>query len=158
MPYTPLNPGIKIRVRADRRAKDRAAAAVAAGQRWEFRRGMYGNTYEVVDHENFRWYRQDRPVHNQGDLFEGTLPFCCDYCRQIVDEIDHVNYEMIYEMKVRPKLPTAAWSRSLIPLKYARCVACQNGPLPFPSALVGYHLTELRQNGEVILRQERKES
>lgn len=156
MPYQCMNTGIRLNVRADQRAKRRSAEKVAAGDRWEFVRGMYGNVYEVVDHERFRWYRQDRPVDGQGDVFEGFLPFKCDYCQEIVDTISNVEYKAVYWYYVRPKLPNADWKQSVVRVKFSRCEACKYGPLPFPKKMIGYHMTELYQDEELIYTQERR--
>lgn len=156
MPYRCMNTGLKLNVRADKRAQRRSAEKVANGERWEFVRGMYGNVYEVIDHEGFRWYRQDRTVDGQGDVFDGYLPFKCDYCKQIVDRVCHVHYKAVYWYYVRPKLPTAEWKQSYIQVKFSRCKACKHGPLPFPWDMVGYHMTELYQNGLLIYTQEKR--
>lgn len=156
MPYVCMNKGMKLNVRADQRAKQRSSEMVAAGQRWEFVRGMYGNVYEVVDHERFRWYRQDHPIDGQGDLFEGFLPLQCDYCGSITDNVKLVHYHSVYWFKVRPKLPTAEWKQSFVDVKFCCCEACQYGPVPIPSGLIGYYMTELYQDGKLIYTQERK--
>lgn len=156
MPYKCMNIGIKLNVRADQRAKRRSAEKVVAGERWEFIRGMYGNVYEVVDHDRFRWYRQDRSVEGQGDLFEGFLPFKCDYCQQVVDRIGQIQYTGVYWYYVRPNLPTAEWKQSYVDVKYACCSTCCSGPLPVPKELIGYHMTELYQDGRLIFQQERR--
>lgn len=157
MPYVCMNKDMKLNVRADQRAKQRSAEMVAAGQRWEFRRGMYGNVYEVYDHERFRWYRQDHPIDGQGDLFEGFLPLICDYCGSITDNVKLVHYRSVYWFKVRPKLPTAEWKRSFVDVKFCCCDKCQHGPLPIPSGMIGYHMTELFQDGRLVYMQERKQ-
>ncbi|MGG3278967.1 hypothetical protein [Paenibacillus solani] len=156
MPYQCMNTGIKLNVRADKRAQRRSAARVAVGERWEFVRGMYGNVYEIVDHECYRWYRQDRAVDGQGDVFEGYLPFICDYCNQIVDTIDHVEYKANYWYYTKPKLPNAKWRQNTVQVKFSRCEACKHGPLPFPREMIGYHMTELYQDAKLIYTQERR--
>lgn len=156
MPYRCLNIGLKLNVKVDRRQARRAAARVAAGERWEFQKSMYGHITEVFDHERFRWYRQDLPVDGQGDLFEGYLPFKCDYCKQIVHEVSHVVYQSIYWFLVRPSQPTREWKRSVIDVKFSRCTACSHGPIPFPGGLIGYHMTELYENNRLIFRQDRR--
>lgn len=156
MAYVSLNPSIKQNVRTDPRAKKRAAEKIKAGERWEFVEGMFGNVYEVKDHERMRYYRQDRPVHNQGDLFEGHLPFACDYCRQIVGEISPVRYTAVYEMLVRPNT-NPAWRIDKLDIIFSCCDSCKNGPLPIPPKMIGYHLTELYQDGRLIFKQGRKQ-
>ncbi|MDH6372768.1 hypothetical protein M2444_004597 [Paenibacillus sp. PastF-3] len=156
MPYTCMNTGIKLNVRADQRAQRRSANKVESGMRWEFVRGMYGNVYEVIDHERFNWYRQDRPVDGQGDIFDGFLPFQCDYCRKVVESIKHVQYKANYWYYVRPNKPTAEWKQSTVEVKYSSCEACQYGPLPFPTVLIGFHMTDLYQDGILIYVQERR--
>lgn len=157
MPYVCMNTNFKLNVRADKRAKQRSAEKVAAGERWEFVRGMYGNVYEVVDHERLRWYRQDQPLDGQYDLFEGFLPLMCDYCGSVVNEISLVHYRSVYWFRVRPKLSSAEWKQSFVDVKFCCCDACQQGPLPIPKGLIGYHLTELYQDGRLIYTQERKQ-
>lgn len=156
MPYKCLNIGLKLNVRVDPRQKRRAAAYVAAGKRWEFQRGMYGNVTEVFDHERFHWYRQDRPVDGQGDLFDGFLPLRCDYCNQTVVHITHIDYKSIYWYLVRPKFPSREWKRSEVDVRFACCTACSYGPLPLPKALIGYHMTELYQGDRLIFSQEKR--
>ncbi|WP_379397882.1 hypothetical protein [Paenibacillus lentus] len=129
---------------------------VEAGQRWEFIRGMYGNVYEVIDNQRFRWYRQDRPVDGQIDLFEGSLPFKCDYCGNIVDQISWVNYKCVYWYLTRPKLPNPAWKRTDFVIKFACCSNCKQRELPIPKDLIGYHMTELYQDGIKVFEQERR--
>ncbi|WP_165980003.1 hypothetical protein [Paenibacillus dendritiformis] len=158
MPYVCMNKGMALNVRADKRAKQRSAEMVAAGERWDFRRGMYGNVYEVYDHERFRWYRQDRPIDGQGDLFEGFLPLMCDYCGRIVsNNVKLVHYHSVSWFYVRPKQPNAEWKQSFVDVKFCCCEACQHGPLPFPKELIGYHMTELYQDEKLIYTQERKQ-
>ncbi|NGP56805.1 hypothetical protein FLT15_16490 [Paenibacillus thiaminolyticus] len=156
MPYVCMNPDIKRNIRADQRAKRRSAEKVASGERWEFVRGMYGNVYEVVDHERFRWYRQDRPIDGQGDLFEGFLPLMCDYCGRIVANVKHVQYRCVYWFYARPHLPNAEWKQCYVDVKFCCCDACHHGPLPIPAGLIGYHMTELYQDEKLIYTQERK--
>lgn len=156
MPYVSMNRDMKLNVRVDARARRRAAEKVKSGNRWEFVKGMYGNVYEVVDHERLRWYRQDRPVDGQGDLFDGFLPFMCDYCGQVVNEIKRVRYVGVYWYYCRPNLPSAKWLKSEVEVTFCKCLGCQNGPLPFPKSLIGYHLTELYQDGNLIFSQDRR--
>lgn len=156
MPYECMNVGIKLNMRADPRAKRRSSEMLEAGQRWEFVQGMYGNVYEVVDHQLFRWYRQDHPVDGQVDIFDGVLPFKCDYCQQIVDQISSVSYKSIYWYLTRPKLPNAAWKRTELDVKFACCEKCKSGQLPIPKDLIGYHMTVLYQDGSKLFEQERR--
>lgn len=155
MPYTPLNPSIKFKQRADARAKKRSANFLKTGQRYEFIKGMYGNTYEVVDHKGMHYYRQDRPVINQGDLFDGFLPFSCDYCRQIVNEIYPIHYKAVYEMLVCPN-HNPRWHKDTYPIIFSCCSACHYGPLPIPDKMIGHHLTELYQDDRLVFSQEKK--
>ncbi|MNW32213.1 hypothetical protein D3C74_91520 [compost metagenome] len=156
MPYTCMNEGIKWNIRADQRAKRRSAEMVTSGKRWEFIRGMYGNFYQVVDHERFRWYRQDLPVNEQIDLFDGPLPFKCDYCHEIVNHIRHVTYKCVYWYLTRPKQPGEQWKQNLFDIKYACCDDCNPCDLPVPKDLIGYHMAELYQDGIKIFEQEKR--
>lgn len=156
MPYVCMNTDLKRNIRADQRAKRRSAEKVASGERWEFVRGMYGNVYEVVDHERLRWYRQDRPIDGQADLFEGFLPLMCDYCGRIVANVKHVHYHSVYWFYARAQLPNAEWKQSFVDVKFCCCDVCQQGPLPIPKGLIGYHMTDLYQDGKLIYTQERK--
>lgn len=151
-----MNSQLKLNVRADQRAKRRSREMVEAGQRWEFVKGMYGNVYEVIDHERFRWYRQDRAVDGQVDLFEGALPFHCDYCHNVVDSISLVDYKAIYWYLTNPKLPSRHWKQTIFHVKYACCDNCNPNSYPIPKDLIGYHLTELYQDGIKIFEQERR--
>jgi len=127
------------------------------GERWEFVRGMYGNVYEIVDHERMIWYRQDLPVNLAGDLFEGHFIFYCDYCQQIVPHIRNVDYEMTFEMLTRPNT-YPKWHRNQIHVYFSVCENCDTLKfLPFPDELIGYHLTELKEDGKIVFKQNRKE-
>lgn len=80
MPYICQNVGVcwsksrrNIRVNSiTKRIRDQK---LKDGERWEYKRSMYGNVYSIFDHERMIWYRQDHPVTIVGDLFDGHLPF-----------------------------------------------------------------------------------
>ncbi|EPD80527.1 hypothetical protein HMPREF1207_05633 [Paenibacillus sp. HGH0039] len=38
--------------------------------RYTLLRGMYGNVYEIIDHDRKVRYRQDHPIVDPGDLFD----------------------------------------------------------------------------------------
>ncbi|QHW35806.1 hypothetical protein GZH47_33480 (plasmid) [Paenibacillus rhizovicinus] len=154
MGYVCLNDFHKVRT--DGRAMRRRAAHLDAGDRYEFRESLHGFIYEVVDHERMVFYRQDRPVFNQGDLFEGFLPFMCDYCKQVVYSTYLVPYRLKFEMLTRPFTDRPEWKSSYLDIKFSCCNACHNGPLPIPEKLIGHHLTELQQDGRAIFTQKRK--
>ncbi|SFJ64450.1 hypothetical protein SAMN02799624_05342 [Paenibacillus sp. UNC496MF] len=155
MAYVSLNNFKKQRT--DHRSHRRRELHIAERGRYEFRESpMHGFIYEVYDHERMTNYRQDQPVHNQGDLFDGFLPFKCDYCKAVVFDIQPVRYRAVYTMLVRPKLPTAEWRDSDVNVTYACCAACKYGPLPIPEKMIGHHLTKLYQDGRLVLEQPRK--
>ncbi|TVX85556.1 hypothetical protein [Paenibacillus agilis] len=117
---------------------------------------MYGNVYAIYDHLRMIWYRQDMNVNPAGDLFDGYLPFYCDYCDTVVPRITRIAYQLTFEMIVRPRIDPS-WVKNQVHIKFACCESCRYGPLALPQQLIGYHLTELRQDGNLIYTQERKE-
>lgn len=130
MAYRCMNTGLKLKVRADIRAQRRSTEKVANGQRWEFVRGMYGNIYEVIDLERFRWYRQDRAIDGQGDLFDGYLPLMCDYCKKIVDYVERIHYQACIGILLDPSSPMPngkeIWLKLVtVPVKPVTTVQCR---------------------------------
>lgn len=156
MAYIPLNPSIKRKTRTDVKAKKRAMIKVISGQRWEFIKGMHGNIVEVRDHLMFRYYRQDHETLNGWNIVDGFLPFYCDYCQKIVNNIVNVRYTIVYEYLVRAKLDNPSWLKSNTQIVYSCCTACENGPLPLSPDLIGYHTVQLYENEKLLFSQDRK--
>lgn len=158
MPYVCLNDDMDKRyknVRVSSVMKRVREERLSSGQRWELRRSMYGNVFKIIDHERMIWYRQDHPVSAAGDLFEGHLPFFCDYCQSIVSHIRPVDYKLTYEMLTRP-YTAPKWMKSHQHIFFACCESCADRPLPIPNEIVGYHMTELWQDGKLVFQQERR--
>lgn len=126
-----------------------------SGGRWEFHRSMYGNVCEIIDHERMIFYRQDLVVDPEGDLFNGYLPFFCDYCQDIVSERIRIKYTLVFEMLVRPHT-NPEWKVSTQTVYFACCNQCIEKELPIPEKLIGYHLTKLYQDDLLVFSQEKK--
>jgi hypothetical protein len=124
--------------------------------RWEYRRSMYGNVVEIIDHERMIFYRQDKQVTLVGDLFDGHLPFYCDYCESTVDNIESVSYELTYEMLNWPNTPKEIWGKSNQVVKFACCNQCKKTNFPVPEGIIGYHVTMIKQDGKLVYTQDRK--
>lgn len=158
MGYASHNVNSKRNIRLTTPIKKKRERMLKNKDRWEFNKTMYGNVYQIVDHERMLYYRQDREVDPSGDLFDGYLPFYCDYCNLIVDRIERINYTLVSESLVRAK-SNPEWRKSKVDVKFACCDECKKRTLPIPAGLLTtYYLIELYKDGEMIYTQNRKEN
>lgn len=135
--------GISKRIREEK---------LVAGERFEFRRGMYGNVYEVIDHERKVFYRQDRELREQTDLFSSPLPRYCDYCKKVCESIKPVVYQLTFEMIVRPKTnPTK--KRETVQVAYASCGSCGDKLEKVPKAFLAVAVKEIHRDGKLIWKE-----
>lgn len=132
--------GISKRIREDK---------LAQNERFELRKSIYGNVYLIIDHERKVFYRQDKPIFEQLDLLDDNLPRYCDYCKSYCDEIDLIEYELVYEMIVRPMTnPTIKKEKRKV--TYATCPDCMEKSKKFiPQELLKGYLYEVYRNGEL---------
>lgn len=119
------------------------------GNRFEFKKGMYGNVHSIVDHERKVYYRQDRPIKEQLNLLDDALPRYCDYCNTQCDNITLINYKLVYEMIVRPKTrPTL--KRDEQSVVYASCGDCGKRVNEIPEHFLSGYIKEIHKNGKLI--------
>ena len=118
-------------------------------ERFDLRKGMYGNVYEITDHERKVFYRQDQPIFEQLGLLDEGLPRYCDYCKEFCKEIEMVNYTLVYEMVVRPHTdPTI--KRDERNITYASCSNCIELAEEVPSDFLKGYLYKVYKGEKLI--------
>lgn len=148
MAYTSLNFKNLI-MRENSTSKRIRKEKLAAGIRYEYHRGMYGNVYQITDHKRKVFYRQDRKIREQLDLFDERLPRWCDYCNQQCEAITLVEYELVYEMTVRP-LTHPEVKRDSVKVSFAACPLCgRTENKNIPKAFLQGYLVELYEDGKL---------
>lgn len=147
MVYTPLNRGLPNR-RENGISKRIREEKLMNNERYELQKGMYGNVYQIDDHERKLYYRQDMKIIEQLDLLDEPLPRYCDFCKTMVDEITTVRYKAVYEMIVRPHTNPEIKSDERM-IRYAACDCCINKTV-VPKQIISGHIVELYQEDKLI--------
>lgn len=149
MVYKPLNAGLpnKKETSISKRIREQR---LANNDRYEYQKSMYGNVHTIIDHRNKYYYRQDQEIIEQLNLLDEYLPRYCDYCKSDCDEITLVDYELSYEMVVRPKT-NPELKRDTQIIKYASCDECLETISVFvPPELKSGYVIEIRQGNQSI--------
>lgn len=148
MVYKSLNPGLPNAKDPNQSTQQMINMKLETGERYEFKKGMFGNVYEIVDHKRKVYYRQDREIIEQLNLLDEPLPRYCDFCEKVVDEIKPVEYTAVYEMIVRPNTdPTI--KRDERKIIFASCRECESEVI-IPEKILSGYIVELYREGKLI--------
>lgn len=149
MVYTPLNEGLPNK-RETSISKRLRQQRLDQGNRYEYQKSMYGNVHTIIDHKRKYYYRQDMPIKEQLDLLDEPLPRYCDYCKSDCQRITLIEYELVYEMVIRPMIDPEI-KRDSQKVKYASCDDCLPNARGFiPDQLKSGYVVEIWQDKELI--------
>lgn len=149
MAYVSLNDS-SIKRRENSTTKQIRESKLAQNERFDLRKGMYGNVYEITDHERKIFYRQDQPIFEQLGLLDDKLPRYCDYCKSFCDEVKPVKYELVYEVIVRPNTNPVI-KRDKRSITYASCSDCvETAESEVPKSLLKGYLYEVYRENKLI--------